>query len=172
MIKAQLLNKGSYYTRVVTIKTRTAKFIGTKPRVVTCWTGLQKEKCNVKDKFIFICRVEVYTKAREMVNKTNCSIVRFIKVTVSNLLCSFYSCLCWFHLWRKERRTAKILNKRLQEWRCFCAGWEAVSHRFYRGSVKNQHHGRSPPATHGPGLPHPQCQFIFTYNKRMLYCVA
>lgn len=30
MIKAQLLNKDSYYTRVVTIKTGTEKVIGTK----------------------------------------------------------------------------------------------------------------------------------------------
>lgn len=30
MIKAELLTKGSYYTRVVTIKTCTAKVIGTR----------------------------------------------------------------------------------------------------------------------------------------------
>lgn len=53
MIKAWLLNKGSYYTRVVTIKACTEKVIGTKPEWLYAEHDFKKKKCIVRYKFIF-----------------------------------------------------------------------------------------------------------------------
>lgn len=85
MIKAQLLNKGSYYTRVVTIKTCTEKVIGTKQEWLYAEHDFKKKKCIVRYKLIFICRVKVCTDAHGTVNKTDCFVVRSIKITVSDL---------------------------------------------------------------------------------------
>lgn len=66
------------------------------------------QKENVKYTFL-ICRVEVYPKVHEAVNKTNCYIVGSVRVTLSDLLCSFFSCLCWCNLKGKETKNTKIL---------------------------------------------------------------
>lgn len=142
MIKAQLLNKGSYSTRVVTLKTFIESYRH-QTRVVTCWTLLQKE--NVKYKFL-ICRAEVYPKAHEAVNKTKCYIVKSVKVTLSDLLCSLFSCLCWCNLRGKESKNMKILKKRVYR-HDFAFVLVTPSDMFYLGSVKLQHRGRAQPSS-------------------------
>lgn len=140
--------------------------------MVTCWTWLQKEKHHVKYTFIFICRVEVYTKVHETVNKTNCFIVRSMEVTVSDLLCSFYSCLCWFSLRGKERKTKD--SKKMSIGVTLLLSGAAHFHTDFTwaqwsySTRAGQH-----PSAGGSTLPHPQewVHHKLKY-KRRLYCVA
>lgn len=133
--------------------------------MVTCWTWLQKGKHNVKYEFLFICRVEVYTKAHETVNKTNCFIVRSMEVTVSDFLCSFYSCLCWFSLRGKERKTkdskkmsvgVTLLSSRAAHFHTDFT-WRQWSYSTRAVTTHQQ------VVMHGPPLPHPQ---VWVHQKR------
>lgn len=167
MIKAQLLNKGSYSKRLVALKTFIESYRH-QTKAVTCWTLLQKE--NVKYKFL-ICRVEVYPKVHEAVNKTSCYIVKSVKVTLSDLLCSFFSCLCWCNLRGKERKNIKkkvcIGMTLLSYWRrlptCFTlAQW---SYSIVGG------HGPAPVAAHGLLCHTFLGEFIFDWNIKADYIV-
>lgn len=138
MIKEQLLNKGSYHTRVVTIKTCTGKVTGTKQEWLYAEHDFKKKEHNVRYKFIFICRVKVCAEVHETVNKTSCFTVRSIEVTAS-IYIKFFVFVPVFNLRGEGKKNCKYSKKVL----AFTLA-STLGCRFYLGSVNVEQQDRLP----------------------------